>query len=110
MCVVPSPPLNLRLQLIQENPPAVTVTWQIPRTTFGDIKGFRLTFGVKGQPTLDERPIEGHKFSFTTSFLEHGALYEFRLAAKNSVDYGEAAVEMLKTPDGRTCGVLPLFV
>lgn len=31
---------------------------------------------------------------------ERGVEYEFRVAAKNVVDYGEAAVETIRTPDG----------
>ena len=33
-------------------------------------------------------------------FTEKGALYEFRIAAKNDVDYGEEGVERIWTPDG----------
>lgn len=32
--------------------------------------------------------------------LERGVEYVFRLSAKNSVDYGEQAVETITTPDG----------
>jgi hypothetical protein len=31
---------------------------------------------------------------------ERGAEYEFRLSAKNTVDYGEAATSTIRTPDG----------
>ena len=33
-------------------------------------------------------------------YVERGADYEFRLSAKNAVDYGEMAVEKIRTPDG----------
>lgn len=33
-------------------------------------------------------------------FTEMGATYEFRIAAKNAVDFGEQAVETIRTPDG----------
>lgn len=39
-------------------------------------------------------------FSDLEIILERGAEYEFRLAAKNDVDYGEVAVETITTPDG----------
>jgi len=31
---------------------------------------------------------------------ERGADYEFRLSAKNLIDYGETSVQALRTPDG----------
>ena len=34
------------------------------------------------------------------SFLDMGCIYEFRIAAKNRVDYGQAAVDTIRTPDG----------
>jgi len=34
---------------------------------------------------------------------ERGADYEFRLSAKNLVDYGEMSVEALRSPDGSKC-------
>jgi len=33
-------------------------------------------------------------------FVDRGADYEFRVSAKNSVDYGESAVEIIRTPEG----------
>ena len=39
--------------------------------------------------------------TFHGSFLpERGVEYEFRVSAKNSVDYGEPSSEKLTTPDG----------
>jgi len=32
--------------------------------------------------------------------VERGALYEFRVSAANAVDFGETAVEVVRTPDG----------
>lgn len=32
-------------------------------------------------------------------FEEHGVEYEFRVFARNKVDYGEAAIDFLTTPD-----------
>ena len=31
---------------------------------------------------------------------ERGAEYEFRVSASNAVDFGETAVELIRTPDG----------
>lgn len=40
---------------------------------------------------------------------ERGAEYEFRIAARNSVDFGEYATEVIKTPDGRKYDGFLLF-
>ena len=41
-------------------------------------------------------------FIFT---LDKGSLYEFRVSAMNSVDYGEQAVVTIQTPDGSESAV-----
>lgn len=32
--------------------------------------------------------------------LEKGSIYEFRVSAKNAVDFGQRAVKTVSTPDG----------
>jgi len=32
--------------------------------------------------------------------LERGAVYKFELSARNDVNYGDAAVQTIRTPDG----------
>ena len=51
---------------------------------------------------LPSRP--RYKLSGVGVFAERGVTYEFRVSAKNSVDYGEEAVETIRTPDGSECG------
>lgn len=35
------------------------------------------------------------------TLVERGAEYEFRIAARNAVDFGSYEAEVIKTPDGR---------
>lgn len=96
---VPSAPRNVHLELEQENPPIVSVTWQQPRSTFGELRGYRVVYGTEGQSST-ERRLDADKYRARTGFLEKGLIYEFRISAMNSVDYGEEAVATIRTPDG----------
>ncbi|XP_064626984.1 tyrosine-protein phosphatase Lar-like isoform X3 [Lineus longissimus] len=97
---VSGPPQSLRLVLVAEDPPVIRATWERPLMTHGVVDGFRLRYGKKGDEHLTEKLLVGNTFSYSTSFLDRGVTYEFRVAAKNTVDYGEDAVATLKTPDG----------
>jgi len=44
-----------------------------------------------------------HMYVMFECVTERGADYEFRLSAKNLVDYGETSVQALRTPDGSKC-------
>lgn len=96
---VPSPPRNLHVDLIQEDPPRVKVTWQRPRVTHGPVENYKIIWGRIGE-RYEEKILPAEKYSFVTYSLDKGTTYEFRVSAKNDVDYGERAVENIKTPDG----------
>ena len=67
---VPSAPVGLSLQLIQENPPVVAVQWHSPRQTFGELEAFKLSYGIQGEDSsIVERRFDADKFRFTTNFL-----------------------------------------
>ncbi len=66
---VPSAPRGLQLSMVQEDPPVVSVTWQRPRNTYGDLEGFKLTYGRQGESSVEERRFAGEKYRFTTGFL-----------------------------------------
>ncbi|ELU00302.1 hypothetical protein CAPTEDRAFT_229069 [Capitella teleta] len=96
---VPSIPRGLELILDESDPPLVRATWQTPRSAYGTITGYRLSYGIKGEST-SSRLFAGDVFQFQTPFLERGVEYEFRVAAKNAEDFGEQAVATIQTPDG----------
>ncbi|XP_052827297.1 receptor-type tyrosine-protein phosphatase S isoform X7 [Octopus bimaculoides] len=100
---VPTPPRNLEIELTQENPPQVKVSWQRPREVFGTLHGFKVTWGRVGE-RYEEHILRPDTYVFLTTFLDKGATYEFRVAARNQVDYGERAVDTIKTPDGAPAG------
>jgi len=53
----------------------VSVTWQAPRQSHGNVEGYRLTYGVLGESNVEERRLDGEKYRFTTAFL--GKLAKF---------------------------------
>nr|AAB91460.1 receptor tyrosine phosphatase [Hirudo medicinalis] len=101
---VPSPPKGFTLSLMKEENPIVLVTWQDPKFSHGVIEGYLVAFGVKGESHVEERRFNGNIHRFITPFLEKGATYEFKIAAKNAVGYGEYATEVITTPDGAPSG------
>lgn len=100
---VPTPPRNLEVEFSQEEPPQVKVSWQRPREVFGSLRGFKVTWGRLGE-RYEEHILRPDTYVFLSSYLDRGATYEFRVAARNQVDYGERAVDTIKTPDGPPAG------
>ena len=74
---VPSAPRGLVLQLTQDDPPVVRVTWQRPRSTYGELEGFKLMYGRHAENTVQERRFDGEKYTFTTGFLGTPASPDF---------------------------------
>ena len=67
--VVASAPRGLQLSLSNDDPPVVSVTWQRPRRTHGDLNGYRLRYTIEGDSSVEERRFEGEKYHFTSGFL-----------------------------------------
>ncbi|XP_059156941.1 tyrosine-protein phosphatase Lar-like isoform X3 [Physella acuta] len=100
---VPSPPRNLNVELVQEDPPSAKLTWQRPAETHGDIKNYKIIWGPRGE-RYEENILNPEIYSYLTNTLDKGTTYEFRVSAKNEVDYGDRAVTTLITPDGAPSG------
>lgn len=50
--LVPTAPRNLRLEIVENNPPRVKVTWTPPREAHGALKSYRLMWGKRGDDIL----------------------------------------------------------
>ena len=55
--------------VIDQDPPLVTVQWQMPRNAYGVISGYRLNYGIKGESNVAGRIFNGDVFRFQTGFL-----------------------------------------
>lgn len=65
-------PRNVRLVMVQEDPPVVEITWQAPpRSPLAAILGYRVQYGIRGSSSdeMDERPLDADKYKYTTGFL-----------------------------------------
>ena len=69
MTAVPTKPRALMLSLTEEEPPIIQATWQAPRYTYGEVRGYRLIYGIQGDPRTEERRFEGQVYRHTTGFL-----------------------------------------
>ncbi|WAR22990.1 LAR-like protein [Mya arenaria] len=96
---VPSEPRHLVAELVQQDPPIAQVSWYKPDLPNGEIQAYKLYWGLKGE-LYTQHILKAHQQSFFTPPIERGQTYEFRVLAKNDIDYGERAVVELVTPDG----------
>ncbi|XP_078733019.1 receptor-type tyrosine-protein phosphatase delta isoform X3 [Lampetra fluviatilis] len=80
------------------------VQWQAPTETHGALLGYRLAFGRADgdRPTsLDFSTREDH---YTVTELHRGAVYSFRLSARNRAGLGEEATREVVTPEAAPSG------
>ncbi|XP_064213194.1 tyrosine-protein phosphatase Lar isoform X6 [Tribolium castaneum] len=112
-----SPPVNVRTPGGVPNRPALTIKiiereptvtieleWTRPSQTYGELKGYRLRFGVKDQKLKDVNLKGTHTNSYRISNLERGVEYEFRVAGQNHIGIGQEAIKYMHTPEGPPTG------
>jgi len=71
LVVVPSAPRNFEVALTQEDPPVAMLSWRKPARLYGELLGYRLTYGSLAVDFVvtDQRLLEPDKSRFTTGFL-----------------------------------------
>lgn len=97
------PTVNLK---ILERDPTVSIEleWERPKQTYGELRGFRLRWGIKDQPLGEEILQGGHSTTKKINDLERGVEYEFRVAGMNHIGIGQETVKYLQTPEGTPTG------
>nr|CAH7755220.1 unnamed protein product [Callosobruchus chinensis] len=100
---VPNRP-NLVLK-VMEREPTVTIEleWSRPSQTYGELKGYRLRYGVKDQ-LLKDVVLKATHTSYRINDLERGVEYEFRVAGQNHIGIGQEAIKYMHTPEGPPTG------
>lgn len=96
--VVPARPV-LSVRLVNETSACVIWTTQRSSNPLQEIRGFRLTYGLKNHSrsfSVDARPEERRR---DVSDLRPGAVYSFLLAARGRSGFGEPAEEELAVPE-----------
>ncbi|XP_023163375.2 tyrosine-protein phosphatase Lar isoform X3 [Drosophila hydei] len=87
---------------IMEREPIVSIEleWERPTQTYGELRGYRLRWGVKDQ-TLKEEMLSGPQMTKKRfNDLERGVEYEFRVAGSNHIGIGQETVKIFQTPEG----------
>ncbi|XP_041419908.1 receptor-type tyrosine-protein phosphatase S isoform X23 [Xenopus laevis] len=75
------------------------IQWYPPVETFGPVIGYRLKFGRKDLDMLTTLEFFEKEEHFTATDIHKGALYIFKLSARNKVGYGEEIVKELSIPE-----------
>ncbi|KAL1517201.1 hypothetical protein ABEB36_000996 [Hypothenemus hampei] len=90
---------------IMEREPTVTIEleWSRPSQTYGELKGYRLRYGVKDQ-LLKDVHIKGSTSTYRINDLERGVEYEFRVAGVNHIGIGQESIKYMRTPEGPPTG------
>lgn len=99
---VPSKPY-LHLNIISENDYTVNLeaTWNRPNHTYGQLLGYRFRYClVENLPEYEIVELSYEQSSYVIRDASKGSKYEFRLAGKNAIDWGQEAITVFETPDG----------
>ena len=96
---------TVNLKIVKEEPTvSVDVAWSRPTQTYGELLGYRLRYGPKDDE-MTEIFLDGAQIQHRLiEELERGLEYEFRIAGKNRIGFGQEAVRTLPTPEGAPSG------
>lgn len=87
---------------ILERDPIVSIDleWVKPTRTYGPLQGYRLKYGIEGQP-LEEHNLTGiSNNSYKITNLNQGVKYEFRFAGRNQKGVGQELIKYWLSPEG----------
>ncbi|KAG1702048.1 Tyrosine-protein phosphatase Lar [Nymphon striatum] len=96
---VPNKP-DLNIHFGKQDPYiTVELKWTRPTEVYGRLLGYRLRYG-KVDEKLDTQEMSSEIQQKTIRYLDRGVKYEFRVAGKNGLGYGQEAIKHLQTPEG----------
>lgn len=97
---VPTRP-DVLLRLLQDEPlMSVEVQWSKPNVTYGNLEGYRIKYGKTDVAHRDEVEIAPTETMRIIKDLDRGARFEFRVAAKNHIGWGQDSIVFVETPEG----------
>ncbi|XP_070527303.1 tyrosine-protein phosphatase Lar isoform X10 [Cardiocondyla obscurior] len=100
---VPNRP-QVNVKVLSRGPDVLELEWAQPTQTYGSLLGYRIRYGIKNQ-TLKEEFIEGtRQHAYKITDLEQGVDYEFRVAGKNDIGFGQETVRYWFSPEGEPTG------
>lgn len=97
------PVMNLK---VLERDPTVSIEleWERPNQTYGELRGYRLRWGVKDEAFNEEILNGPHATIKKIKDLDRGVQYEFRVAGMNHIGIGQETVKYYQTPEGTPTG------
>ncbi|XP_051170943.1 tyrosine-protein phosphatase Lar isoform X3 [Leptopilina boulardi] len=88
----------------RDDPTTLELSWDVPQQTYGELKNYRVKYGIKGQNLREViLPTEQKNFKIT-DLIERGVDYEFRVAGKNHIGFGQEAVQYWASPESEPSG------
>ncbi|XP_065213567.1 tyrosine-protein phosphatase Lar isoform X3 [Planococcus citri] len=96
------PTINLKMNS-RDADITLDVEWTKPTQTYGELKGYKLRYGIKDQ-TLIDVILKSTVNQYRLTNLERGVEYEFRVAGQNQIGFGQEAISYLETPEGTPTG------
>ncbi|XP_050531444.1 tyrosine-protein phosphatase Lar isoform X2 [Daktulosphaira vitifoliae] len=90
------------LKILEREPKVnIELEWTRPTNTYGELLGYKLRYGIRGQEMFDIMLTENKR---RINDLERGVQYEFHISGQNQVGFGQEATEYLSTPEGPPTG------
>jgi len=99
---VPSKPY-LHLSITSENDFTVNIeaTWNRPNHTYGQLLGYRLKYRLlDSTPEYVTKELNYDESNYQIREANKGSRYEFRLAGKNAIGWGQESINIFETPEG----------
>ncbi|XP_025833935.1 tyrosine-protein phosphatase Lar, partial [Agrilus planipennis] len=101
---VPSKPTLFVSSMEQDSRIDVELEWSRPISTYGELLGYRIRYGIKGKPLI-ESFIRGQNISrYQITDLQKGEKYEFKIAGQNHIGFGQEFVSTVDMPEGLPSG------
>ncbi|XP_050443629.1 tyrosine-protein phosphatase Lar isoform X3 [Adelges cooleyi] len=98
---VPVRPI-VNLKILEREPKVnIELEWTRPTNTYGELLGYKLRYGIRGQEMFDIMLTENKR---RINDLERGVEYEFHISGQNQVGFGQEATEYFTTPEGPPTG------
>lgn len=100
---VPVRPI-VKIKVLERDPTvSIELEWERPAQTFGELRGYRVRWGVKDQK-LQETVLSAEVMTKVIKDLERGIEYEFRICGTNHIGIGQEAVKYFTTPESVPSG------
>ncbi|VVC24817.1 Hypothetical protein CINCED_3A017850 [Cinara cedri] len=93
---------TVTLKILEREPKVnIELEWTRPTSTYGELLGYKLRYGIRGEDMFDIMLTETKR---RINDLDRGVEYEFHISGQNQVGFGQEATEYLTTPEGAPTG------